>query len=259
MTTRPALPAINTAIKLPRELLGSVPREVRLTRGGVAIVSLAAGLAIGALVVAIAMSVISLRSARENAARDSSSVAASATVTDIAITRDSDRRRTVIYSYQANGRSFVDRQRLRQSDRRTLRQGDAIQIRYLPSQPQDSWLPGYQTRGVPPFVIPLVAVSLLLAAAAIGRTIRRQWILLSEGRAALARIVAHQQIRKDKRRAYRVTCEFETLSGARRTAKYQTTAAPPAVGSMVPILYHRDDPKWTSSYPVAWVKPIRLG
>jgi hypothetical protein len=102
-----------------------------------------------------------------------------------------------------------------------------------------------------------MALSLLLAAIVIGRMVRRQWTLLSEGRFASARVTAATRIKQHEGRSYRVTCAFQALSGAPVTADYQTNRKPPPVGTLVPILYHRDTPRWTAPYPLPFVTPVR--
>lgn len=112
-------------------------------------------------------------------------------------------------------------------------------------------------RGVPLWAIPLVPGSLLLAAGAIARGLRRNWMLLSEGRAAQARVVSQKKVHRDKHTAYEITCEFRDLSGAMHTMRYDVMKAPPPIGSELTVVYHRDDPRWHSVYPLRLVRPAR--
>ena len=112
-------------------------------------------------------------------------------------------------------------------------------------------------RGVPPWVIPLVPASLLVAAAGIVHGLRRNWMLLSEGRAAQARVVSQKKVHRDKHTAYQITCEFRDLSGALHTMRYDVMKAPPAIGTELTIVYHRDDPRWHAVYPLRLVRPVR--
>jgi hypothetical protein len=128
----------------------------------------------------------------------------------------------------------------------------------MPSHPEKSWMIGYGSASFPLWMIPLTVLSLLVTAAAIARGVRRQWILLSEGRVAQARVIGLKKVHKDKRTAYRVSYEFQTLSGARQESRCEVGKAPPPVGAVIAIVYHRDKPKWSAAYPMQLVRPGRL-
>jgi|SoiMethySBSTD1v2_1073268.scaffolds.fasta_scaffold946441_1 hypothetical protein len=247
-------------VTLPPELLGEIPRDVELTPGGRATVAVAGALVVAAVISAVVMFVAYSRGEERKVLREREAVFTDAAVTKIAfVNTEEGRRPTVTYSYEVDGRSYVGRRRLRNSDRRLVAEGDTIAIGFLPSEPQTSWIEGYEERGFPIAVLPLVSGSLLLAAALVAATVRRQRVILSEGRATLARVVKHKKTTNSHGRStgYRVTCEFKTLSGAPRSATYSTEKAPPAIGAIVPILYHRDNPKRTSGYPVPLVRTVR--
>jgi hypothetical protein len=177
-----------------------------------------------------------------------------ATVTRITIERNEERRRIITYRYEVDGREYQTRRRMARRDQRCSRPGDQIRIGFLRSDPQISWVTGYEESGVPLLVVFLVPTAMLAAALALGAGLRRQWVLLSEGRPAEARVTAVKKVSSDKGHAYRVTCEFTTLSGARTTATFQRSGAL-AVGAVVPVVYHRDRPSWTSTYPMSLVRP----
>jgi hypothetical protein len=67
-------------LRLPQELLGSVPRDVRLTGGGIAVASLAVAAAVGALVAGIVMTVAYMRAHDERQVRERDGVEANAAV-----------------------------------------------------------------------------------------------------------------------------------------------------------------------------------
>jgi hypothetical protein len=244
--------------EIPPELRGALPRDIELTTGGKATAFFAAILAAAAVIGAMLMSISYQQSREREAQREREAVFTSAEVTRIAVNRDDEgTRRTVTYAYEVDGRSFSGRQRLRRSDRRPLGTGDAITIGILPSEPATSWVRGYESSGFPLFVIPIVSLSLLGMAAGVAASLRRQWNMLSDGRVTLARVTNLKKVNSDKRRAYKVTCEFQTLSGAPQSSRYETGKTPPPVGSVIPILYHRDNPKRTSAYPVPLVRTVR--
>jgi hypothetical protein len=244
--------------RLPTELLGSVPRDVRLTVGGLVVAAVAIALAAGALVVAIFMSIAYARASDERRLREHEAVAAEAEVVQVVARRGEEQRRDATYRYEVDGRTYTGRTRLHKGDRRDLTQGGVVHIAYLRSNPETSWMVGYGSAGFPGWMIPLTVLSLLATAAAIARGVRRQWVLLSEGRAAQARVTGLKKVHNDKRRAYRVSYEFRTLSGATQTSRCEVGKAPPPVGTVIPIVYHRDQPAWSAAYPLQLVRPGRL-
>src|SRR4029453_15466845 len=98
--------------------------------------------------------------------RERDSRTADAEVVEIAVTGGQERR-TVSYRYDVDGRRYTGTARLRRSDRRDLKTGGPIRIRYLASGPQTNWLTGYEPGDFPLWAIPVVALSLLLAAMAV--------------------------------------------------------------------------------------------
>ncbi|PYR72707.1 MAG: hypothetical protein DMF86_22770 [Acidobacteria bacterium] len=115
----------------------------------------------------------------------------------------------------------------------------------------------YEPGGVPPWAVPLLSGALLAAAAGITWRLRRDWVLLSEGRAALARVTSQKKVHRDKHTAYEITSVFQDLSGATHTMRYDASKTPPPVGTLVAIVYHRDNPRWNTAYPLKFVRPSR--
>lgn len=256
MTAHPAgKPQIT---RIPPELLGSVPRDVRLTRGGIAAAITAIAVFVGAIVAAIVMSIAYAQNRAERQEREREGVAVEAEVVQVVLRRGEHPMRDVTYRFTVDGRTYTGQTRLRKRDRREMARGTAVRIGYVPPRPEESWMIGYKSAGFPIWMIPLTVLAMLATAAAITRGVRRQWILLSEGRVAQARITGQKKVRKDKRTAYRVSYEFQTLSGARQTSRCEVGKAPPPVGSVIPIVYHRDKPQWSAAYPLQLVKPGRL-
>ena len=242
-------------VALPTELSGTVPREVRLNAGGAALAVFAAAMAIAALVSAILISIAYTRSESDVQLREGDGTTVQAHVLQVATRRGEHPRRVVTYGYEVDGRSYTGRTTLRQRDRRAIARGDPMAIGYLRSHPESSWMAGFEPDVIPLWVIPLTSGSLLLGAGAMAWAVRRQWVLLSEGRVARARIIAHKKIQKDKHTVYRVNYEFQALSGATHVGRYDIRKGPPAVGATVTIVYHRDNPKWSAMYPLQLVRP----
>jgi hypothetical protein len=235
-----------------------VPRDVRLTGGGLAVAAVAIAIAIGALVAVIFMSIAYARTSDERMLREREAVAGEAEVVQVVERRGESQRRDVTYRYDVDGRTYTGQTRLHKGDRREMAQGTGVPIAYVASQPAKSWMVGYGSAGFPVWMIPLTALSLLATAAAVSRGLRRQWILLSEGRPARARVTGLKEVHNDERRAYRVSYEFQTLSGATQTSRCEVGKAPPPIGAVIPIVYHRDKPAWSAAYPLQLVRPGRL-
>ncbi|MGH8631897.1 MAG: DUF3592 domain-containing protein, partial [Burkholderiales bacterium] len=173
-----------------------------------------------------------------------------AEVIELRRTRGEHPKNFVSYMYSAGGRQHSGRSAIRRSEWQQLRVGSSIRVRYLPSEPGSSWMSGYGPRGTPPWVAPLVAVSLILGACVCIYSLRRQWRLVSEGRPALAR-VTHSKKGKD---GHEVHYEFAILSGAHRRGRYGPVKEPPPAGATVCIVYDRENPSHNSRYPVALVR-----
>jgi uncharacterized protein DUF3592 len=255
MTAAPVLKAVS--VPVPTELLGSVPRAVRLTGYGTTAALFAGLAAMAALIAAIVMSAINARADAQRRLRDRDSVSDTATVIQVNLRRGEHPRRVVTYRYDLNGQTYTGRATLGENDRRDVARGRPIPIEYLPSEPETSWLAGERPSGFRLWMIPLTALSLLGMAAAIARSVRQQWILLSEGRVALARVTGFKKAHSDTHRAYKVSYEFQTISGARQTARSEVGKAPPPIGAIIPIVYHRDQPSWSAVYPLTLVRPDR--
>jgi hypothetical protein len=237
---------------LPSELAGMVPRDVRLSSAGRVVAALAAALMAAAVAAAIALS-IAVAGGREHRER----VLVDAQTISVDRTGGEHPRRIVSYRFAVDDRSYQGRTRLREGDHREVFQGTLIPVEYVASDPAENWIRGYEPRGVPPWTIPLVSGSLLAAAAGVARGLRRSCVLLSEGRAVEARVLSQKKVQRDKHSAYEITCEFRDLSGALHSMRYDVLKAPPAVGTALTIVYHRDDPRWHAVYPLRNVRPAR--
>jgi uncharacterized protein DUF3592 len=242
---------------VPPELLGSVPRDVRLTFAGIALTVVGIACVVGAFATAIGMSVAYMRTHAERQLRERAGVSETADVIDVVVRRGEHPRRDVTYRYDVDGRAYTGRATLREKDRPNIARGTPVPIEYLPSRPEVSWLAGARPSVFPLVVIPLVVLSLLASGGIVAHSVRRQRILLSEGRVALAHVTGFKKVHRDKHRVFRVSYEFETISGAKQTARFEVGRNPPPVGTVVPIVYHRERPQWSATYPLALVRPRR--
>jgi hypothetical protein len=242
---------------VPPELLGSVPREVRLTASGIAAAGVAVGLFVFAVIAALVMIVANARGEDERALRARDAVAANAEVVQVSVRRGEHPRRSVTYSYEAGGRSYSGRSELGERER-PIEKGAHIRIAFLSSRPDTSWRIGHEPGGFPLWPIPLIAMVPIGAALGVAWGLRRQWVLLSEGRVAQALVTGQKKVGGHKHTAYRITYEFESLSGARHTGRHDAGKSPASVGASVPLIYHRDNPRWNAPYPLSLVRPARI-
>jgi hypothetical protein len=234
------------------ELTGTIPRDVRLTGYGIAIAAVASALAIGALVSAIVMSVVIARSADRGAR-----VRVDADVLDVSTIRGEHPRRAITYRFEARDRAFQGRSTVKESEHRDVVAGAQIPVEYVGSDPASNWIAGHEPGGIPRLLVPIVSGVLIVIASILAQQLRRQWVLLSEGRGALARVAGSRKVHRDKHTAYEVSCTFQDLSGATHTMRYDVSKAPPPAGTTVAIVYHRDNPRWHAVYPLRFVRPLR--
>ena len=243
---------------VPTELDGSVPREVQLTGGGLVAVVTATVLAAVALGLAVGLPVLLRRAVVESDRRDHERVRVAATVSAVSQRSGNDDDRSIVgYEYDVNGRRYTGAVRLQPRAARTFKRGATLPIEYMRAQPGTSWMADRARRVTPVWVILAAGFPGLAAAAALMLwRVRQEWLLLSEGRAAQARVVS-VTVTDKKRRTTRIAFEFETLSGATCRSTSVAASKPPPVGSTVPIVYHRERPTWTALYPLQLVRPLR--
>ncbi len=88
--------------------------------------------------------------------------------------------------------------------------------------------------------------------------IQKQRRLLTDGRAAPAIVTAHHRHHSGHGGTHRsLTYEFPLLNGATATGRSQTSSKPPAVGSVICVIYDPDRPTRSMAYPFSLVQPAR--
>jgi len=244
----------------PAELLRSPPRLVRLSAAGKALAGVAVALLAGALVSGVWLYVLAARDAARFDRILREGVSTQAEVIRVGRTRrDDEVRRVVTYAYGAGAQSYRGRTTLRRRDRRSLETGSRIPVRYLPADPGRSWMHGYEPKGVPLWAFLVVSLGLALGAAPIALVLRSQRRLLEEGRPALARVTQCRRTQSSGHSRTRVQYEFRILSGAIRTGSYEVEKNPPAAGSTLTVIYHREEPRRNARYPLPLVRTARPG
>ena len=108
---------------VPPELHGAIPRDVRLTAAGKALVAIAIATGAAAFITVIVMSVVYAGAAEETQLRERDGISATARVEQVVWRRGEHPRRIVTYRYDVGGRSYDGRVTLRENDRRDIAPG----------------------------------------------------------------------------------------------------------------------------------------
>jgi Protein of unknown function (DUF3592) len=244
----------NSALPLP--LLQSTPRHVRLNWAGIFALIVSAALIVGGLWGGSEIYRRAALSARRVALFASEGVSTGAQVVRMQQRRGEGNRRTstVHYRYVVGDQEHGGTTTVRRGDRDRYVAGSQIVVRYLSSEPQTSWMEGYEPRRQPVWPAFVLMAASFLGPLGIVARIRRQSQLLGYGRPALAVITKVEKKRSDKGTYWRVHYEWTLLSGGKRKGHYRhNTKEPPSVGATVPIVYDRDQPSRHGKYPLSLV------
>ncbi len=235
-------------------LPASRPRPVRLTGKGWFVAVIGMLLPAGALVAGFSLHA---RAVREHALREAiekDAVRATAVVSALTRTRGDKSRYFVDYEYASPGQLHQGRTAVSRTSWTELRVGSSFTVRYLPAEPGRSWLPGHEP-GVPFWVGPVAALAIAVSSIFPWYAIRRQWMLLAEGRGAMAQVTLSKKVRHQHGSRYRVSYEFRTMSGAFRSGRYDSQKSPPANGTAIQVVYNPDRPEHSMPYPLVLVRP----
>jgi len=252
MTTRSELQELQRRWRPPDGLERSRPREVRLSRSGRALAGLSAVLFVAAAVVGAGLQA---QAGREQAELDL--LRTEGVVTEARVTRlwrggGDHRPPYVAYRFDAAGSVQEGARRLPLGFWRTLHQGDALPVRYVPSRPGLNHPARIEPRPMPALVPPLVAAALALAGGLCWLPIQDQRRLLAEGRAARALVTG----RRKQQHGTELIYEFATLSGTLAKGKTGPSRKPAAVGSTLCVLYDSERPGKNAPYPLSLVRPF---
>lgn len=240
----------------PREL-GSTPRSVRLTGSGWALVVGIGVIFFAAFLLGGILQRQVTRQAEDRALFSERGITTDATVTNLWRAKSGDDNRYFIsYRFDSANGSHEGQTRVSSSLWRSLQTGAAVTIRYLSDEPSRSTLAS-GTPGDLPFWLPYL-VGALIAASGLGCIwlLVRQRSLLIDGRVAPA-VVTDVITRKTGHGTHRsIRYRFPLLSGAIATGKTDRTRKPPAVGTVLCVVYLPDEPGRNAPYPLPLVRPI---
>lgn len=240
---------------LPQGLYRSRPRAVRLSGAGRVITVIAVLLCLAAPVLGVFLRRAAIADQVEHDALLQSGVVTDGVV--VRFKRDSkeNKRVTIYYRFDANGREFEDHARISMARWTTLGVGRALPVRYVPTNPAVSIPDGIEP-GVMPSALPyLVSPLPLLIGVVCWLTLRYQRGLLSDGRAALAVVKSVTKRRGQHGESIKtVRYEFPLMSGAVQKGSAQTHRAAPEIGSSMVVLYDGEHPRRNRPYPLSLVR-----
>ena len=252
MDTRIQLNEVKQSWKPPAELQRSRPREVCLKGAGKVLVVLIFALMIGAPLTGVLLYLHATAGLSERRLLIEQGRVVQGQVIRRWTSRGKETRYWLDYSYQADGLEYQGRTRASRAFWQRLAPGDALPVRYLPSDPQEQLVPGLESPLMPVWVPFLVAFSMTLPSLLLLRRIAMQRRLLSEGRPVPA-IITRYRRSKDGKTCYYV---FASSSGELRQGRTGPQRNPPPVGGVICVLYEPDRLSHNEMYPLSLVRPV---
>jgi len=257
MKSRTQLVEIGRHWAPPAGLDRSRPREVSLTSRGIALLILAGVLCLGAIAAGVGLTAVAGRAAEEARLLQKDGQMADGQIIRLWRGRDDDRQPWASYQFAIQGRTYQKNFKVPYRIWRNMSVGASFPVRYVPSRPDLNHLLGLAPRPLPPWVPIPIAGGIALGGFFITLPIRSQRRLLAYGRTAPAMVTAHGKRVRTSHGAdlgVQFTYEFPLLSGAIAKGKAGPSKNPPAVDSIIPILYDPDSPRKNAPYPLSLLK-----
>jgi hypothetical protein len=232
-----------------------VPRDVRLTAGGKFVYIVAVVLLVASVVAGV---VLRVRGVQENDERQQlieRGAGVDAQIVKLWRTSNEQKQPWVAYRFTVDGRDHQGQARVSLTKWRTLEVGAVLPIRYVPERPDLSAPDGIERRALPLWVPFLAATPLVLGGLVCLYVVRRERQLLENGRPAPAIVTGHHKHHSSHGGTHRsITYEFRQLSGAPAKGKSSTSSKPPAIGSVICVVYDPDRPRRSKPYPFQLVR-----
>lgn len=230
----------------PGEIAGQGPRAVRLTGCGIALMILSLLMFAGAIAVDVFLSRKAARESATRAALDSGSVETQATVTRHWRTGGKSDTPMIAYRFEHGGRIYHGSTSVPRAMWSELQMGSPIAVRFVPTEPEinhpSDWAVEVMPRWTPVGVASIFALTGVLPMI----MVRRQTRLLSDGRAAPARVTGFRRVKQ----AYTILYEFPLPGGGTRKGRGGRVRIEPQTGSLVTVLYDPENPKRNAPYPL---------
>jgi hypothetical protein len=241
----------------PAGLERSRLRPVQLTRAGRGLVVLALVLAAAALAAGIGLGLAASRQADEARMLREQGTVTDGRVTRLWRGRDKEHQPWMAYRFAGGEQTYEGSARVSLRLWRDLRVGSPIRIHYVPTRPELNNPFTASIAVMPGWVAFIVALGLAGGAVGAMLAIRSQRRLLSEGRPAPGLVTRHEKVRHGShasRHESKYYYEFPLLSGAIARGAAGPTKNPPAVGSTIPLVYDRENPRRNAPYPFSLVR-----
>ena len=259
MEPQPRLVELNRSFNPPPGLGRARPREIRLTAGGRALVVVAVILFAAALATGVVMQRVAIGQDDERRLLAGEGVVTNGTVERVWRSNGDSKQPWVSYRIEVVERPYEGRSKIALSRWRGLHVGDALQVRYLPADPRLSVLAGTELRAMPLWLQSVVAAAIGTFGVACLLWLRVQRRLLMDGRAAPAIVTRHISTHTSHGGSHRfIVYEFPLPSGATASGKASTSRKPPAIGSVICVLYDPERPRRSQPYPLQLVRPAVL-
>jgi len=232
----------------PPELSCAKPRPVKLSGGGIALTILAIALAIGGIGAGVGLRIDGQHREAELRLMDAQGRDAQAVVTRLWRTGGKSNRDMVAYRFTVDGREFQKETSLVLSHWEALELNAPIAIRYLPSDPARNFPASDPPAPAPLWASIAIVAELVFLAGLFYYLIRRERLLLEEGRPAPARVTGNRKSRQGNFVSY----EFLVPGVGRRKGRCNRRPVPD--GTVICILYNPENPRRNATYPLKLVK-----
>ena len=243
--------AVDPNWKPPAGLGYSSLRPVRLSVSGRLLAFLMLMCGIGAL---LAGTFLHKKSLAEQAVRDQldgSGVLTEGTIERLWRSGGKDATPWVRYRFTANGREVIGSSRMPKRTYGTLNTGESLAVRYAAADPTINHPDAWPVNVTPEWLGLLVGGMLLGVVLLLVTVLRRQWLLLVEGRPAPG--IVRKTRRSDK--TVVVHYEFRLPNGAIQKGRGNTgRKSIPAEGTTVTVLYDPENPRRNGMYPFTLVQ-----
>jgi len=224
-------------------------RPVQLTAAGIALLVVAAMMLLGAVAAGISLRGTASRQAQEYRLLSDQGVNTDAQITRVWRGTGKDQQHLVSYRFTFQEREYAARKGVPPRIWQTLKAGESLPVRFLPSNPKVNHPSGWDDAPMPPWAPYLVFAAMVAVASVLAMLIRKQMQLLTEGRPAPGIVTGHRRTKDGTVIRY----EFQLLNGATAKGRSQTRR-PPAIGSPICVLYDPENPRRNAPYPLRLVR-----
>jgi hypothetical protein len=252
MDPRVHLDQIKQSWQPPKELECARPREVGLTLAGKTIAGMAITTLLGGLIGGL---ILFVNASRDNEMRGrilNSGLDVRGEISRCWTSGSDPVRYWVEYVYHVEGQAYLGRLSTRRNYWLDLQRTGTLKVRYLPEDPQQHLAVGYEPDVYPLAVFAIVAGVLFLVEWLFIRILVMQRRLLAEGRPAPAMVTKIGRTADHGKKI--VHYVFKDLGGRLIDGKSGPQRNPPAIGSILNVIYEPDNEKHNRIYPLALVK-----